>query len=388
MGVKFKNNAESTLSTTITASDVGLAVAYGDGSLFPAAGSGDYFYLTIEKTDGTYEIVKVTARSGDSMTIVRGQEGTTPVGFSAGSLCELRITNQGLLDKFAEDNIVAGSVTLDKLLDISTSRVLGRKTAGSGDVEQLTASEVLDMLGSTRGMILFRGASGWSVLSPGSAGNLLQSGGAGADPSWLSAVALTDGDKGDITVSASGATWTIDNAVVTFAKIQNLTGQYRLLGRSSSGAGSVQEIASSADVFTILGAANFAAVRSALSLSTMALQASSSVSVTGGTIQGLSTLQGTAKVSTNTSGTLALVDADCVVPMTGDVTLNGGVFSARQMFLFYAGASSRQIIQGTSMTLRLGGSATTGSRTLAAHSLAVGFVVDTNTIVIAGVGVT
>lgn len=53
---------------------------------------------------------------------------------------------------------------------------------------------------------------------------------------------VTDGDKGDITVSGSGSTWTIDDDVVTYAKLQNVSTTNRILGRSSVGAGNVEEI--------------------------------------------------------------------------------------------------------------------------------------------------
>ena len=65
---------------------------------------------------------------------------------------------------------------------------------------------------------------------------------------------VEDGDKGDITVSSSGSVFTIDNDAVTYAKIQNVSATDRLLGRDSSGAGIIEEIAPSA-VRTMLGLA-------------------------------------------------------------------------------------------------------------------------------------
>lgn len=92
MGIKLKNNAFSTLASSISASNTGIVVAAGEGARFPTLASGDYFYATLESTGGTTEIVKVTARSGDTMTIARAQEGTSAQSFLAGSRIELRVT--------------------------------------------------------------------------------------------------------------------------------------------------------------------------------------------------------------------------------------------------------------------------------------------------------
>jgi len=80
----------------------------------------------------------------------------------------------------------------------------------------------------------------------------------------LTGIGVTDGDKGDITVSLAGTTWTIDSDAVTYAKIQNVTATDRLLGRSTAGAGDIEEIICTAAGRALLDDADAAAQRTTL----------------------------------------------------------------------------------------------------------------------------
>ncbi len=88
--------------------------------------------------------------------------------------------------------------------------ILGRRSGSAGDYEPITLGTNLSMSGSV----------------------LNATGGGG----------ISDGDKGDITVSASGATWTIDAQAVTYAKIQNVAAN-SILANPTTSAASAQAVA-------------------------------------------------------------------------------------------------------------------------------------------------
>lgn len=91
MAMKFTNNATTTLLTGISDTATSLTVANSTGALFPTLSGSDYFYCTIADAYGNVEIVKVTARSSDTFTIVRGQDGTTAATWTSGVGVELRV---------------------------------------------------------------------------------------------------------------------------------------------------------------------------------------------------------------------------------------------------------------------------------------------------------
>ena len=99
MTVLFKNNAHSTLASSIADDATSITLASGHGNArFPATATPNYFYATLIDGSNNLEVVKCTARSSDVLTVVRAQEGTSARAYSTGDRIELRITAQGLED--------------------------------------------------------------------------------------------------------------------------------------------------------------------------------------------------------------------------------------------------------------------------------------------------
>ena len=89
-----------------------------------------------------------------------------------------------------------------------------------------------DQYGDAQGTILFRNATVWTGLAPGTDGQVLRSGGPTGNPSWQDDTPVADG---------SVTTAKLADGAVTFVKMQDIATD-RLLGRATAGSGSPEEI--------------------------------------------------------------------------------------------------------------------------------------------------
>lgn len=99
-----KNNAVSTLSTTIGAGDSSLTVV--DGSVFPSTFP---FHVSVDN-----EIIRVGGRSGNDLTsLTRSQQGTSATGHNAGTGIELRVTAKSVTDLNSAFNKIEKETEID-----------------------------------------------------------------------------------------------------------------------------------------------------------------------------------------------------------------------------------------------------------------------------------
>lgn len=145
-----------------------------------------------------------------------------------------------------------------------------------------------------------------------------------------SVAGISDGDKGDITVSSSGSVWTIDNQAVTYAKIQNVT-DARILGRSAGTNGSVQEITIGSGL-TLSGGTLTGTGSSSYSISTKTgtyteTATSGEIILLGDTTGGAFTINLATAVSNTSKVTIKKIagSATLTVDANGSQTIDGGL---------------------------------------------------------------
>jgi hypothetical protein len=109
----YTNNAVSTLSAAITTTGQ-TSIVLVDASAFPTPTSPDFFTCTITQAgsaETSWEEVKCTGRSGNTLTVVRGQEGSTAATWAIGDKVEIRWTALAAAD--AANTGISGSAVLD-----------------------------------------------------------------------------------------------------------------------------------------------------------------------------------------------------------------------------------------------------------------------------------
>lgn len=94
----FTDSASGTLLADIAVDATTFFLGAGEGVLFPAPSNypDEWALLTIENDLGQKELVRLTARAGDELTVIRGQEGSQALAYVAGSRVELRVTASAL----------------------------------------------------------------------------------------------------------------------------------------------------------------------------------------------------------------------------------------------------------------------------------------------------
>jgi hypothetical protein len=130
----FANNANTTLASGITSSATSISVTSSTG--FPSPTGSQYFYCTLADaaTQQTIEIVQVTAVSGTTWTVVRGQDGTTGTAFSVGAVVSLRLVRASLNDfpKLDENNTFSYAPTFNTALGVASGGTGVTSATGTG----------------------------------------------------------------------------------------------------------------------------------------------------------------------------------------------------------------------------------------------------------------
>lgn len=293
---------------------------------------------------------------------------------------------------------ITGAATTITGSDLTTARALISNISGKVDVSGVTSTELAFLSGTTSAVqtqldakqATITGAATTITTSDLTASRAVISNASGK----VAVSAVTDTELGYVsgvtssiqtqitakqaTITGAATTITGSDLTASRAVISNASGKVAVSSVTDTELGYVSGVTSA--IQTQLGAK-----------APLASPPFTGNTTTTGTV---SDQAGDLRDLVNSSKTAAYVPAatdngKLINITTGGITINASVFSAGQNVTIYNNSGSSQTItQGTSVTMYLAGTATTGNRTLAQRGICTILCVASNTFVCSGAGVT
>ena len=248
--------AVTTNAFTISGGSTGLTTT-GSGSTIDIVGL----------LAATYGGTGVDAPTAHGIMVAQGASPMTPIVLGAGQI---------LIGTTSGDPVAAainsgtgilvgnatGSITVS-LAAIASHDILSNITSGSAAPIANTLTATIDAaIGNTQGNILYRNATGWVVLAPGTAGEALISGGAATNISWGpiagsgTVTSLTSGTGITLSPSTITTTGSISISIVPLANggtNANLTASAGSVPYSSASALALSAVGASGQLFQSTG---------------------------------------------------------------------------------------------------------------------------------------
>lgn len=193
------------------------------GDLIPCDTSGGVFAITFPTAPADKTVIAIKlVTAGNTLTLTLG--GSDVFNKSGGSASgSLSLANQGIVCQYK----ATGAIWYIVADDLSLSALDLRYQALDSDLTTIAG------LTATTDNFIVSVASAWASRTP--------------------AQARTSLGLGALALLASVATANIDNDAVTYAKIQNVSATARILGRTTAGAGDVEEL-TGAQALSLIGA--------------------------------------------------------------------------------------------------------------------------------------
>lgn len=137
-----------------------------------------------------------------------------PVEFSVPIKVNGQVWSTATGFKFPDGTVQTTAASSYAPPSVANNTIISNVSGGVAAAGANTLTQVLDATaGNAQGSILYRSASAWTVLAPGTAGQVLTTGGTGANPSWAAGSAWTTIKKTSDQSITSSTTFTDDTAL-------------------------------------------------------------------------------------------------------------------------------------------------------------------------------